>query len=217
MMPGVAAQPLGGRSVFSPTVLADADYINEVYELAGSPVAAASIIDKPARIGVSGLEILNDDVDGVVAAIADYLALLLTLDWTVVIEWDELTTDGATYLLYLADVDDNHTFRIERSTAFTGLRVDAHEASFNTRNVEINTSHGPGVHKIAVTRTNDFLSISCDGSAVVTQVVAPISMNPMATASFGGDPTDQSYNGTFIRKVTLYAPLADIWLPALSA
>jgi hypothetical protein len=216
MMPGVAAQPLGGRSVFSPTVLADADYINGIYELAGSSVAAAAIIDKPGRIGGSGLEILDNDVDGIVSPIGAYLSLWLTLNWTVRIEWQELTTDGATYLVWMTEPVDGHSFLIERSTAFTGLRVDAHEGSFNTRNVEIDTSHGPGVHVIVVTRTNDLLSISCDGSDVVTQVVAPISMNAMETASFGGDPTDQSYNGTFIRKVTLYAPLDDIWLPSLS-
>lgn len=217
MMPGVAAQPLGGRSVFSPTVLAQANYVEGIYEIAGSSAAAADIIDKPARIGGSGLEILDNDVDGVVSPIGDYLALWLTLDWTVKIVWEELTTDGATYLLYLFEMlgGDQHSFLIERSTAFTGLRVDAHEGSNITRDVQINTSHGPGIHTIVVTRTDDRLSISCDGSAVVTVTATP-TMNAMATASFGGD-LDQSYNGCFIREQTLYAPLDDIFLPALSA
>ncbi|RUU10765.1 hypothetical protein EOD10_20355 [Mesorhizobium sp. M7A.T.Ca.TU.009.01.3.2] len=215
MMPGVAAQPLGGRSVFSPTVLADADYIGGIYEIAGLPVAAADIIDKPARIGASGLEILDNDIDGVVSPIDDYLSLWLTLNWTVRIEWQELTTDGATYLLWMQEPEDGHSFLIERSTAFTGLRVDAHEASNITRDVPINTSHGPGIHTIVVTRTDDRLSISCDGSAVVTVLATP-TMNPLTTVSFGGD-LEESFNGCFIRKVTLYAPLDDIWLPSLSA
>ncbi|MER9698717.1 hypothetical protein [Mesorhizobium sp. M0146] len=195
------------------------DFLNEVYEVDGSPVLLADIIDKPERVGASGLEIPLDDADGVVSAIGDCLADLLTMNWTVVIEWEEVTTDGATYLLYLADVDDNHTIVIERSTAFTGLRVDTHEANYNTRNVEINTSHGPGVHNIAVTRTDALISMSCDGSDVVTQVVAPISMNPMATASFGGDPTEGygSNNNTFIRKFYLLPPRDDADLPALTA
>lgn len=67
-----------------------------------------------------------------------------------------------------------------------------------------------------MTRTNGFISMSCDGSDVVTQVVAPISMNPMATASFGGDPTDESYNNTFIRKMYLLPPRDDADLPGLS-
>ncbi|MER9356175.1 hypothetical protein NKI61_23230 [Mesorhizobium sp. M0514] len=194
------------------------DFLAETYTVHGSTAAAVDVIDKPERVGASGLEIPLEEADGVVSAIGDCLADLLTMYWTVVIEWEELTTDGATYLLYLADVDDNHTIVIERSTAFTGLRVDTHEASNNTRNVEINTSHGPGVHKIAVTRTDAFISMSCDGSDVVTQVVAPISMNPMATASFGGDPTEGygSNNNTFIRKFYLLPPRDDAYLPGLS-
>ncbi|MBZ9705396.1 hypothetical protein LB543_01460 [Mesorhizobium sp. ESP7-2] len=138
------------------------------------------------------------------------------MDWTIVIEWEELTSDGATYLLYLLDVDNDHSFLIERSTAFTGLRVDVREGSFNSRDIEIDTSHGPGVHKIAVTRTNSFISMSCDGSDVVTLVAAPISMNPMVKALFGGD-WEGSFNGTFIRKMKLITPQNDAFLPALSA
>ncbi|MFB9979456.1 hypothetical protein ACFSQQ_14710 [Mesorhizobium kowhaii] len=194
------------------------DFLNEVYTKDASTVAIADIIDKPARVGASGLEILDDDVDGVVSSLGDLLTDYQLMDWTVVIEWEELTTDGATYLLYLADVDDDHSLLVSKNTYLTDLRtVHVHEGSFNIRDVGINTSHGPGVHKIAVTRTNAFISMSCDGSSVVTQVVAPISMNPMATASFGGDPIDQSYNGTFIRTLQLMAPQADAALPGLSA
>jgi hypothetical protein len=194
------------------------NFLTTTYTKNASSVTLSDIIDKPARVGASGLEILDNDVDGVVAAIGDLLTDFLLMDWTVVIEWEELTTDGVTYLLYLFEAPggSNHWLVIERSTAFTLLRVDAHEGSNITRHVEINTPHGPGVHKIAVTRTNGFLSVSCDGSAVDTVVASPL-MNPMATASFGGDPTDQSYNGTFIRTVTLTAPVADAALPALSA
>lgn len=218
LWPSIAA--LSPPSGFTPPTGFDwsLDFLGEVYTNNGSPVTLADIIDKPARVGASGLEILDNDVDGVVSAIGDLLTDFLTMDWTVVIEWDELTSDDSTYLLYLFEAPggDNHWMVIERSNAFTGLRVDAHEGSNITRHVEINTSHGPGVHKIAVTRTNGFLSVSCDGSAVDTVVATPL-MNPMATASFGGDPTDQSYNGTFIRTVALMAPVADAALPGLSA
>ncbi|OHV87913.1 hypothetical protein ORS3428_03810 [Mesorhizobium sp. ORS 3428] len=60
-------------------------------------------------------------------------------------------------------------------------------------------------------------SVSCDGSAVATDTASGATLNPMVTASFGGDPTDQSYNGTYIRRVTLTAPVADADLPALTA
>jgi hypothetical protein len=194
------------------------DFLGEVYTNNGSSVAIADIIDKPGRVGASGLEILDNDVDGVVDSIGDLLTDFQSMDWTVVIEWQELTTDFSTYLLYLFEMPggSDHSLVIERGNAFTGLRVDAHESSNIVRNVAINTSHGVGVHKVAVTRTSAFLSISCDGSAVDTVVASPL-MDPMATASFGGDPTDQSYNGTFIRTVTLTAPVADAALPALSA
>lgn len=215
--PSVAA--LAPPSGFIPPTGIDwsLDFLGETYTRNASPVILADIIDKPARVVASGLQILDNDVDGVVAAIGDLFTDFATMDWTVVIEWDELTTDGATYLLYLADASDNHSLVIERSTAFANLRVDVHESSFNSRSVEINTSHGPGVHKIAVTRTNDRISMSCDGAAVVSDVAAPLSMNPMATASFGGDPNDQSYNGTYIRSVTLTAPVDDADLPGLTA
>ncbi|WP_192246034.1 hypothetical protein [Mesorhizobium silamurunense] len=195
------------------------DFLSEVYTKDGSSVVLADVIDKPSRVGASGLEILDNDVDGVVSAIGDLLTDFLLVDWTVVIEWQELTTDGATYLLYLfqAPGGDGNYIVVERSTAFTSLRVDAHESgSIVTRDVQINTSHGPGVHKIAVTRTNDRLSISCDGSAVDTETASGATLNPMVTASFGGDPADQSYNGTYIRSVRLMAPVADASLPGLS-
>ncbi|WP_146606023.1 hypothetical protein [Mesorhizobium kowhaii] len=192
------------------------DFLAGAYAHLGEAVAIADNIDKPDRVGDSGLEIPLEDVDGVVSAIGDFLADLVTMDWTVVIEWEELTTDGATYLLYLEALGDGHSLTIERSTAFANLRVDVNEGSFNTRYVEIDTSHGPGIHKIAVTRTNDFISVSCDGSSVDTLVVSPISMDAMATASFGGDPNVESFNNTFIRKVYLLAPVDDADLPGLS-
>lgn len=115
-------------------------FLTEAYTVHGSTVTAADVIDKPDRVGASGLEIPLEDVDGVVSAIGDSLTDLLTMNWTVVIEWEELTTDGATYLLYLADVDNNHSIVIERSTAFTGLRVDTHEGA-STSGTSRSTPH----------------------------------------------------------------------------
>jgi len=220
MMPGVAAQPL--RRQFSggidpSDVLAEIDFVAGTYAVHGVSVTAADIIDKPERIGASGLEILDNDPDGVVSAIGDFMTDLLGMDWTVVIEWDEQTTDGATYLLYFVDAGLSQNLVIERSTAFANLRVDVSETSFNSRYVENTTSHGPGIHTIAVTRTEDRISMACDGSDVASNVAAPLSMNPMASASFGGDPNDASYNPTFIRKVKVYNPLNDAFLPGLSA
>ncbi|WP_027037870.1 hypothetical protein [Mesorhizobium ciceri] len=214
MMPGVAAQPLGGRSVFSPTVLADADYIGGVYELAGSPLAASDIIDKPGRIGASGLEILDNDVDGIVSAIGDYLALLLTLNWTVVIEWEELTSSGYTELLLLEEFGNNHSMGIDR-VGSAGLPMQGYESGVQGREVNNTDTYGPGVHKVAFTSTVSGISMSTDGGAVSSDS-SPRDIDPLVAASFGG-PADGSYNGTFIRRVTLYAPLDDIWLPSLSA
>ncbi|MER9937403.1 hypothetical protein [Mesorhizobium sp. M0088] len=217
MMPGVAAQPLGGSSVFSPTVLADADFMNEIYSVDGGTVLASDIIDKPARVGASGLEILNNDVDGVVSAIGDLLTKFLLVEWTVVIEYEEVADAATTHLLWMQETVDFHSVSIRRLSAFASNVMRGNDSSTISRNV---TNTGPftaGVHKVAMTRTEGVLSISTDGGTVDTNTTLNTTLNPLTTASFGGDPTDQSYNGCFIRKVTLYAPLDDIWLPSLSA
>ncbi|MBZ9705395.1 hypothetical protein LB543_01455 [Mesorhizobium sp. ESP7-2] len=62
MMPGVAAQPLirrFGGGIDPADILADLDFLAATYAVHGASAAAADVVDKPARVGVSGLEILD--------------------------------------------------------------------------------------------------------------------------------------------------------------
>jgi hypothetical protein len=193
--------------------LASLNFLTEVYTVHGATVTAADVIDKPARVGASGLEILDNDPDGSVLAIGDFLADLITADWTIVIEWEELTSADDTELIYICESVDHHHIAIDRTgpgdiegyASGSGVRLIANTGPFFT-----------GVHKVAMTRKNAKVSMSTDGSSAATDTSSQ-TINPMEVVSFGG-PADGSFNRTFIRTVTLYPPQDDdAVLPGLSA
>ncbi|TGQ69508.1 hypothetical protein EN829_015090 [Mesorhizobium sp. M00.F.Ca.ET.186.01.1.1] len=220
MMPGVAAQPLRRQfagGVDPADILADLDFLAETYAVHGATAVAADVIDKPARVGGSGLEILDNDVDGVVSAIGNFDSDWLTANWTSFIEWQEVADTASTYVLWMAETVDFHSVSIVRGSAFESNPVHAGDSSTITRHIDITGPFTAGIHRIAMTRTNGKVSVSVDGGAVQTNTTPNTTLNAMMTASFGGDPTDQSYNGCFIRKVKLMTPQADALLPALSA
>ncbi|TIL34328.1 hypothetical protein [Mesorhizobium sp.] len=217
MMLGVLAARPPSSGTGPGTTLATLDFMNEVYVVNGVTLTAADVIDKPERVGAGGLEILDNDVGGVVSAIGDLLTEFLLVDWTIVIEWEEVANVDGSYLLWMQETVDFHSISIIRANAFQSNPMQAGDSSTISRNVDNTGPFTTGVHKVAVTRTNDRISISTDGSAVDSNTTPNTTLNVLTTASFGGDPTDQSYNGCFIRTVTLTAPVDDSLLPGLSA
>lgn len=208
MMPGVAAQPLGRHSSGGGGITNSwsFNFLDEVYTKNASPVVLADQIDKPERVGASGLEILDNDVDGVVSAIGDFLTDWLALDWKARFVYEEVADVATTYLLWMAEPVDFHSVAIRRLSAFASNVMRAEDAGLISRTV---TNSGPftaGVHTVEVTRTNGLISIRTDGGTTDTDLTPNATLNALMTASFGGDPTDQSYNGCFIRSIELSPP-----------
>ncbi|MER8923433.1 hypothetical protein [Mesorhizobium sp. M0802] len=188
------------------------DFLAETYTRLGETVMLADIIDKPERVGASGLEILDNDVNGSVSIVGDLLADLITADWTVVIEFEKVAIDTLAELLFLGDVDVNHTIGFDVYNSMQG-----YDSGFVVRQIENVGEYRSGVHKAAFTRTNAKVSISTDGSAVDTNTTPNTTLNPMVVAAFGGFPfPDESYDACFIRKFYLLPPQDDANLPGLS-
>jgi hypothetical protein len=88
-MYGVVAQQRSSIGAGDADILGLIDFINESYTVNGSTVTLASIVDKPERLTVDGLEITDEAADGPVEIIGDLLTELQSYDWTVVIEYEE--------------------------------------------------------------------------------------------------------------------------------
>ncbi|MER9355573.1 hypothetical protein NKI61_20085 [Mesorhizobium sp. M0514] len=218
MMPGVAAQPLrrsssgGGGGITNSWSL---DFINEVYTLNGSPVTLADIIDKPERVGASGLEILDHDAAGSIFSLAGWLADLaefVAIGGTIYIEWESLSAGDRDVPLYMEEDTDANSFDIERT--FPGF-MRTYASGSDYRGVDTDTDFGPGVHKIAVTYTPSFIAMSIDGADALVDTT-PNVMQPMMRAILGGFEAS-SNNGLYYRRITLTAPVANSLLPGLTA
>jgi hypothetical protein len=210
---GIAATGLSGEPPAGPAW--SLDFMSEVYTNNGTPVAIATIIDKPARVGASGLEILDHDPDGAVQALGDLFDDLALLNWTIVIEWQELTTSGRTHLLGMFEDTNNDELLIERTNVEDVQAYGWGSAFRGVLNSGTGDQYGTGFHKTAVTYTDTKISISTDGSAVETDTTAN-TMNPMQVAYFGGRGEAASVNPTFLLTVTLTEPVTDAELPGLS-
>ncbi|RWG54852.1 MAG: hypothetical protein EOQ64_18895 [Mesorhizobium sp.] len=215
MMPGVAAQPLrrsssGGGGIANAWNL---DFLDEVYTLNGSPVLLADIVDKPERVGANGLEILDNDVNGSVSAIGALLTDLIAADWTAVVGFEKAASGGFSELLYVGDIDLNHSIFVDLYTSMQGG-----DSGFVIRPISNAGDYRSGVHKVAFTRTNAIAAISTDGGSAVADTTLNDTLNPMAIAAFGGLPSpDGSYDACYIRTFQLMAPVSTGALPSLSA
>lgn len=206
----------GRQSDTGPVTLGAIDFVNGVYAIDGSTYAASDIVDKPDRIGASGLEILEDDFDGVVEAIGPLLALLVSANWSLVLEYQELTSTFSTNPIWLGDAPAfENTLYIERRSPGAGLLMEASETTNILREVQVSGPFGPAVYKVGLTRTPSKLALCVDGGGVEAQIL-PQSL-AATRCGFGGEPSQASGNGTFIRSLTVYAPLADAQLQALTA
>lgn len=193
------------------------DFVNGTYEIDGTSYAASDIVDKTERIGASGLEILDDDADGTVDTLGDLLALLVTANWTAVIEYDEATTTYLTVPLSLSGSTSSDTAGVFRQAegATPTLSMKAYATSNTSREAVVPQTFGVGTHKIAMTLTSDLLAVSVDGSAAVMDAASQTL--DLDQASLGGDPGGGSYNGTTIRSIMIYTPASASSLPSLSA
>ncbi|QKC83285.1 hypothetical protein [Mesorhizobium sp. NZP2077] len=212
MMPGVAAQPLGHRSIADDTLLTF-DPVNGIYSVAGVAVAAGDIVDQPELI-VAGVGLVIAESGNVVAIVGAALDYLLTANWTASVGWDHFEGNGNIYPLVVSAADDD-TIQLRRY-AFSFV-MDAQDfTGGNNREATDVTVVGAGVHKVAVTRTDAELAFSIDGRAVVSDSSSSFAITPTG-AALGGYPGDVVFDAITIRSFRVWLPKDSSLLPALSA
>lgn len=192
---------------------ASINFLTESYVINGVSYTAADIIDKPGRVGAGGLEILDEDPDGIVTILGPLLAALVPLNWTIVLEYFEDPIEYFIVPLVIQNEGTEFVF-IDRvdETAF-----EVFESSSGSRTVQATADLSAGVHRLAITRTDYHMAISVDGSAVgSSDVFQDITVYQ---AAFGGfaEGGIYSYGGCMIRTLDIMAPVDDSDLPALSA
>lgn len=195
----------GGGAVGNITV--SLDFVNEAYEVNGSPAVIGDIIDTPGLVSPGdGLEIPLFDTPTEI--IGDALDNLLTANWTMVLEVEITTLAGAVWLFSMAELNSDGT--IEGDTDTMQIGVDSGDLLFAYDDT------GPGsartinygnttvaVHKIAIARSNDRMSMSVDGQAVQDNN-NDIVLNACTNATFGNFTGDFNARDAFIRSLVIY-------------
>ncbi|RWB09011.1 MAG: hypothetical protein EOQ39_03685 [Mesorhizobium sp.] len=211
MMLGILAAANRRRST-GPAPLASANFVTGTFSVGGVTVTAAEIVDHPELITGNGLEMI-EPADAV-NIVGDFLTVLLTANWTIVLEWNHLDAASEICPLALTGAGDDNTVQIRRLDGSRHLFVEDF-AGAGYRGVVDSFAFGDGVHKIALTRTNSKLVFSADGRAVVTGDIEDFALSPTA-AAFGGYPGWTLLPTTYIRSLKIYAPQNNSLLRALS-
>ena len=166
--------------------------------------------------------------------IGTFRSALLTGEWTIVLEYEELSDSGDTYLLSihtnLSGGEYQDIFQVQRYVAGSskhGLIFDKSDNNIGTQR-EINTSGtspvisnlGIGTHKIAITRTAAKLAASINGSVLLSPTGGYSGSQTGFAAdkvAVGGFSADFAFGECYLRKLLLYSEQADSELPTLSA
>ena len=221
MLAGIAAQKRGSGS--GGVGLVDLDFVLQVYGVNGSEVSLSSVLDAdPSWITANGLELTNAMTGGALANFdGTALAHILALNWTAVIEYEELSSSGATRIFWgnsspIYSPEDVY-LRLYRDSATLKLMylLDG-ESGVDGREVHGAGTIGVGIHRVAITRTDDELWISVDGETPVEAGLGAYPLTGMTAASLGGDPDDGLYNDLYIRSFTLLAEQDSAALATLS-
>jgi hypothetical protein len=182
------------------------DFINEVYEVNGSPALVGDVIDTPSLVGASGLEIPLFDTPTEI--LGDARDNLLTAHWTMVLEVEIVTLVGAVWLFSMAELNSDGT--IEGDTDTMQIGVDTGDLLFAYDDT------GPGsartinygnttvaVHKIAISRSDTRMAMSVDGQSVQDNN-NDIALTLLSNATFGNFTGDFNARNAFIRSLVLY-------------
>lgn len=216
MMLGIVAGNRGRQTGGGLPTLASANFLTGVYSVGGSPVTAADVVDQPELIGASGLAVPS--ADDVVGIIGGFLTVLAAADWTLVLEYEDSGESGTCFVLAITSASPSWDdfIQIQRRSSGSGRVMEAYDEDGDARFVQDADSHGAGVHKIALTRTNERCVMSVDGDAVEADETGNFSLS-LTSAAFGGLPDDFTNSGCNIRKLDVYATQDDSLLPVLSA
>lgn len=198
------------------------NFLSESYSVNGTSYSASDIIDTPANVGASGLAC---DGTSVVSIIGDLLTALLAADWTMTVEWEELSDTGRTYLIILESADETEELAILRDLSIE-MKADESSPATGTGLRVLNdpeSGTGPflsGIHKVSLTRTTTRFAMSADGRTVTSVDDfggSTVTAFNLVNAAFGGYPDGFTGNAVNIRSLVLQAPVDDADLPSLSA
>lgn len=197
------------------------DFVAGTYTIDGASYTAADIVSDTSTIGASGLHAGDG---GPISIIGDLLTALTALDWTLLLEYEELYARAVTYVLELGDGGTQELAVLRDDVVSTFLSINAFESSDPSgyrQDRDPASGDGPfgiGVHRIALTRTATKFVLSADGRPIVSDTSVPGTIAP-TLAGFGGMPGAGGWfgNDCYIRRLTIYPPKDDADLPSLSA
>lgn len=214
MIPATAAQMMNEVVLpdVPPGALVHANFVSGIYWDGAAMVAASEVIDIPGQITANGLEIENDEAN----LLGDFLTAALTLDWTVVVEYEH-TFDTDAGLFVVSNTAGDELLEIYRDGPGNGRRMHCDESGTSEARETIDS--GPfalGIHRVALTRTDAKIVLSVDGNAIVSDTSA-MDFSSQTEAALGGYPGFGTRQWVTIRSFTIYPAQDDGDLPGLSA
>ncbi|KQU77693.1 hypothetical protein ASD12_18000 [Mesorhizobium sp. Root102] len=216
MMLGTIASGLSRQQAGGLATLVAANFVTGTYSVASVAVTAADIVDQPGLITANGLDVPGWTPDAVVEYVGDALAALLTMEWTVVIEYQCLWNTGEDILLVVSNPAGSQFFEMHRGALSTRRMIVTETGDSQYRETIDIDQHNVGLHRIAVTSAAARLSLSVDGDPVITDTSA-MDYSGLTRALIGAYFDDETENEFYLRSVTIYDPQEDSLLPTLSA
>lgn len=209
MIPGIVASQEDSAAGAS-TDTATLDFVAGNYSFNETTLTAAEVIDDTGRIDGNGLSIISANP---VNFLGDVATLLLSGNWTVVIEYTAASGAPSLRLWLLTCLHDFFSdviqlYTVNRFATFFDLAVAS-----TSRLMEDGVNQGSvGVNKIAWTRS-DAAAMSINGNAVISDVtnVTGIVINQAQCADANG-----AAGASYIRSITILPVQANSALPALS-
>lgn len=216
MMLGTIASGLARQQASGVATLVSANFVTGAYSVAGVAATAADIVDQPGLITANGLEVPGWTSDAVIEYVGDALAALLTMEWTVVIEYESLWNTGQDVILCIANGDGSQFFEMHREQFASRHMIVAETGAEELRETIDTDSHNAGIHRMALTSTAARLSLSVDGGTVISDTSA-MDYSGLTRALIGAYFDDETENEFYLRSITVYAAQEDSLLPILSA
>jgi hypothetical protein len=217
MIPGVVAsqQTAANDGPAVGGALLDFDFLNQVYEVNGVSVTAASFLTTTGDIGVNGLNIPLLGTPNTI--LGDAATVLLAANWTAVIEFVSITSSGNLDLFCLAEtpiVGNRDLFRCGYPSSPAQWFAQDADATPLTRTAVVGTK-ASGLHKMAVTRTDSKLIVAVDGELSL-ESTTPLTLDEVDTATFGGPAEASNGREANIHTFIVYPEQTDAVLLELS-
>lgn len=200
---------VGGGGGGGNAALGEFDFINGSYSWGGITLTAADVVDQTGFITANGLEIPSGGTSAemLYSAAQTFLA---DCQWTMVIEANILDTGFSPTTYLFTETNAGDAFFIQVSFA-AEWELESGDGNTFPATMDTVNSISTGIHKLAVTQTNDAGLLSIDGNAVqsdMTGVVLPVGGFPMTKFYFGGYSSGTG-KPVYIRKVSIYDAITD--------